>query len=146
MRHPATPACPVCGDAMYPSPSMGRRAWLCANFCGGVITEERLGDIRKAKWESEQPIRDADKARRKAEWKAVAESLPWAYRSKQVRTLWSVEGKDGWFVESKSVVPGVISAADPSCRRVLVLRQASERDVLTRCQAAEERKQQKRRG
>lgn len=79
---------------MLPSRSIPK-AWLCERFCGGVLTEERLLSIAKAKWESEQPIRDAKAAERKAEWKKSVAELSWSYRSVKVRTLWSVEDRGG---------------------------------------------------
>ena len=116
------------------------KAWLCERFCGGVLTEERLQSIAKAKWEAEKPIWEAKQAERKAAWKKAMETLPWAFRGEQVRTVWTVEGMEGWFVVTKE---GGFSAVDVRGGEVVSLRQASQREVLTRCQAAAEREEKR---
>lgn len=131
------PRCPVCGTPMLPSPSL-EGAWLCERFCGGVLTDARLGELNNARWEQERPRWEAEQAERRAAWKNAMETLPWAYYGEQVRTLWTVEGMDGWHVVTKE---GGFSAVDVRGRKVLSLRSASQRDVLTRCQAVAERKE-----
>ena len=107
------------------------------------MTRDRLNEISKAKWDAGAPVRAAEDARRKADLRKAASELPWAWRTAQVRTLWTLDGRDGHFVVAKDGGQGAVKVFDAAKKAVVWLRRATERDVLTRCQRACDRRKMK---